>query len=540
MSRFAEYLETRNLLPLYEQAAAVISPDISRAIRYCESRAGSKLSYVFNAIAHELNKFEVDYGAAFASTAAQVQAKKDAAARAAADADARGKAYAATAAAEAEKKKQEKEAEDIARAGRRYPYAPADMIGMLRHVGEQLKGLHAAGHVSQDYATAIQAMIMDLNTSIRRSKLPTNPKDRAAAEAEAANKAKDRHDVDAKEFEGKAAAAKHYNDVLEVVKTLRAKGLPASVTDAHAVAAYDKLFKLLYDIHKNGGSIRKALNHWLANKEIGDDHASPDHMQVMQVVSTLTELPVPGTHRHEEMDDGPPDREPEPEEQHDDPAPPPKEEEDDDLMKNPGSGGDDEDLMGHGDDASQEPPAAAPEPAPAPAPKPKKNEKLFDLKKLAGLSVPAGEESKAMRLAVDAAIADPSVLATVDEPLNKVLNHIHTVFDHMKTEKGGELSKSHVSKKVNDFFSGKSANPNMTVLVDKIRQGMEGEHFEQLKDVVKHVLYKMHVEKKPTPPAFDEKPEPGGTYDWHLQRGLTLQEQQQHSIMLQTLAGIRR
>jgi hypothetical protein len=192
------------------------------------------------------------------------------------------------------------------------------------------------------------------------------------------------------------------------------------------------------------------------------------------------------------------------------------------------------------DDLSQAPaPEPEPEPEPVPAKKPKKADRLFDLKKLAGLNIPAGEENKALRTAVDAAISDPTLLAAVDEPLNKVLYHLHAAFESMKTAKGSELSKSHVSKKINDFFNGKSDNPDMPKLVDQVRKGMEGAHFEQLKDVIKHVLFKMHSERKPQP-KYDDKPEPGGTYDWFSPRGTSLQEQQQHSIMLQTLAGIRR
>lgn len=337
MSVFAEYMESRKMLPLYMEAASLISSDIHYAINWCESRAfkDRKLGYIYSAIAHELNKFsEMDYSSSAARVQAAIQAKKDA------DAAQSKNAAAAAAAEQARKAAAEEEERVKVAGGRRYQHAPAELIHMLQHIGGQLKGLHSARHLSQDYAAAIQLMIMDLNSAIRRSKLPTNPDERARAGEEALRKAQDRHAKSSKELIDKDAAGKHYNDLLKIVKILRDNDLPTAVSDAHAASAYDKLFGLIMKIHASGGSIRKALKHWYKNKEIGDEVATDEELWVMHALMNLKLLPEPGKHAHEPLDAIPP-------EEHED-AP------EDDTPKT-----DDEDLMN------------APEPE-NPAPKKKK------------------------------------------------------------------------------------------------------------------------------------------------------------------------
>jgi hypothetical protein len=149
------------------------------------------------------------------------------------------------------------------------------------------------------------------------------------------------------EFEKKSAAAKEVGDMMEIVKTLRANGLPAEVTDHDAAAAYKKLFELLKGVHAAGHSPRKAMEWWVKHEEIGNEHASKEEIAVIDAVLKLGStpgaiLPQPGHHKHVE-----------PEPESDDLPVPDPEDDDEDLM-------DDED-----DDLSQAP---APEPEPEPEP----------------------------------------------------------------------------------------------------------------------------------------------------------------------------
>lgn len=544
MSHFAEYMETRRLTPLYEQAAGLISLDVPFAIHYCESRSVNRnrnLGKIYEMLARELRRFsEVDYGAAFAANAAQQKADREAAA-------ARERDAAAARAAEQDKLEKARQAaaekvkaDAAAAAGRTYSAAPMDLVAMLKHIGVNLQSLHKAGYTSHDYAQAIQAMVMDLQTAVRRFNDPKEPAERAKLQADRRGEAAKRQAAASAEFEKKSAAAKEVADMMEIVKTLRAAGLPAEVSDHDAATIYKQLYGMLEGVHKAGHSPRKALEWWLKHDEFGDDHATDEQRFVMAAVlklgDTHTHMPTPGHHKHIEPD-------PEPEDVHhddtedlgddDEPSPlPPIDDEDEDLMAGKKGGDEDEDF---GDDAGHEP-ASTPKPKPS-----KKSNKMFDLKKLAGLSIPAGEENNALQIAVKAAIADPTIIEPIKEPLGKVLNYLTHRFNKMKGESpSGMLNKSNVTRMINKFFNGESDNPNMPILIEKIRKGMEGVHYEELKKVIVHVMHKMHTEKSPTNDTGYDQAEPGNYPDWYVPKGMSLQEQQQYSIMLRTLAGIRK
>ena len=295
MNRFADYMDFRHLLPLYEEAAVAISLDVPHAIRYCESRYVNRdknKGEIYRVLALELSKLsETDYGSSAAAVKSAIELKKKA--------DAAWEKTQATAAANAAKQKAaSEEAERLKVAGgRNYQHAPTELVHMLNHVGSELKKLFSTGNLSQDYAAVLQTIVMDLNSSIRRG-------NQAPGEEEL-NKAKARHAAASKDMAAKASAGKSYNDLLEIVKTLRDNGLPTTVNDADAASAYDKVFKLLFTLHKSGGNLRRAIDHWIKHEEIGNDRATEGELAVLQALSKLKTLPQPGNHTHEPIPEEP-------------------------------------------------------------------------------------------------------------------------------------------------------------------------------------------------------------------------------------------
>lgn len=520
MSHFVKYIENRHLTPLYEQAAELISLDIPLSIRYCESRVTNhSFGKIYEIIARELRNFnEVDYGAAFAANAAQQKANK-------AIADARAQAADAARAAQEDKLRKDKQAEEEklkadaeAAAGRTYSAAAPDLVAMLKHIGVNLQALHKSGHISHDYAQAIQTMIMDLKTSVRRYNDPKDPAELSKLLADRRSEAAKKQAIVSSEFKKNSAIAKEIGDMMEIVKTLRSNGLPNKVSDYEAGAIYKQLYSLLKNVHEAGHSPRKALQWWLKNDEFGDDHATDQQRFVMAAVLKLGEtqkyLPQPGVHKHIE-----PESKPEPKdinynddsEKYEDPpaslSDEKKDDDDDDLMKND----EDED---YGDFVSKG------------QKKSESFQKIFDLNKLAGLNIPVEEEKNALQIAVKSAITNSTMIEPIKEPLNRVLNYLMHRFNEAKTNSSGPLNKGKITRMITKFFNGESNNPNMITLIEKIRKGMDGKNYEDLKKIIIHVMNNMNVKEN------NEQIDTNNNC-------INLQEQQRYSIMLKTLAGIR-
>jgi hypothetical protein len=154
-------MESRHLQPLYKEAAHLISLNIDNAIDCCKNLMvkDSERSYVYELIIENLNT--VDYQASAnkirAAKQAQLQAKIDAENKKKKDVE-----------DQIEREKQQKAKDElVARlklsGGRVFPTDPPELINMLRHIGNQLNLLNAKNKISQDYASAINAIIMDLN-----------------------------------------------------------------------------------------------------------------------------------------------------------------------------------------------------------------------------------------------------------------------------------------------------------------------------------------------------------------------------------------
>jgi hypothetical protein len=276
MGTFSLYMENRKLLPLFTEVAELISTDIGAAIACCEklSETDVKKSHIYDAIVQNLN--EIDYAQLRADAEKEIkdkQAKKAAAAAAfASEPKSEPKSVAAPA--------------PVAPPRPSLPMTPLELVRMLRHIGSKLTSLKDNGHISDDYAKAISAMIFELGNADKSTSL--TPEDHAAKEQQrqAATLAIKKKQDDAKDLENH----------MEIVKTLKGEGgLDDDISDAETIAAYEEIYSTLSKIEDDP---LKHLNFWIGARKLAGHRVSDEVVAVMRAVKHLGRLPIPGEHVH--------------------------------------------------------------------------------------------------------------------------------------------------------------------------------------------------------------------------------------------------
>jgi hypothetical protein len=317
-------------------------------------------------------------------------------------------------------------------------------------------------------------------------------------------------------LESGAIKVKRYNDLLEIVKVLRDKGLSNSVSDATAAAAYDKLYDSLLKIHRSGNSIRQTLNHWIRNNEIGNHYATPEELEVMRVVSSMTNLLTPGKYKHQPKETEEPITEPEPTpETESKPSEPENDDEDDDedLMKPKNNDEDDDDLM-KSNNLDQSVPKRR-----------HKQVSMFDVSKLKDFDFSKVNPNNKSALLKDAVkqsfVGNNDLFDSVKKQLDFVLHYLSVSMAN---------AGSNLTRFVNMFFNekhvidGEVINPDAIQQATEIRNIFGGQATDELKKIIVYSLGKIYGKR---------------SNESNNNLGISLQEQQQHSRMLKVLAGIQ-